>query len=381
MNSAAIQQKKIIAFVFSGLYVGGAEKFGIALANRFAEEGIPTFFILFEKIDSPYYRLIRPEITQIHIKRKSKYDLVFHKQFGRILEQNRITEVLFFCLKPLLFTRLLGSKPATGTNCYITLHSTIPVSYKEYLRTRILLGFARKSDKTVFICRNQRDYLERRYGYKPRNHAVIYNGVDTGYYNPKTFESTENKRELMRIPNDHKIILLVATLRPEKGHPDAIRALKLLHSQYPEHRHTHLVCTGGGPTTYMESLIRESENLGIRKYLHLEGNQPDVRPYFAIANLFTLASVSVETFSIAALEAMSFGLPLSLTRIGGAAEMIFEGLNGNLSEPGNPASIAACWNELLSKDLSREKIREKMIEHFSLDKTFQAYRHYLGFPA
>jgi glycosyltransferase involved in cell wall biosynthesis len=372
--------EKSIAFVFSGLYVGGAEKFGITLANRFAADGIRTFFILFEKIDSPYYRLIHPEITLIHVERKSKYDLVFHKKFEKILEQHRISDVLFFCLKPLLLTRLFAGKKSTGTNFHITLHSTIPVNYKEYLRTRILLGFVKKSDKTIFICRNQRDYVGSRYGFKPIKHTVIYNGVDTSYFNPKKFNPAVNKREQMGIPQNHKIILLVATLRPEKGHRDAIRALKHLHTHFPGQQHTHLVCTGGGPADYMESLIRESESLGVKQYVHLEGNQPDVRPYFSVANLFTLTSVSVETFSIAALEAMSFGLPISLTRIGGAAEMVFEGINGNLSEPGNPASIAASWNELLSKPLNRDKIREKMIELFSLDKTFRAYRQYLDYP-
>ncbi len=372
--------EKSIAFVFSGLYVGGAEKFGITLANRFAGEGIPTYFILFEKIDSPYYRMIHPGITQIHITRKSKYDLVFHKQFENTLKEHGISEVLFFCLKPLLLTRLFAARQPTGINFFVTLHSTIPVSYKEYLRTRILLGFVRDSDKTIFICRNQRDYVGSRYGFKPIKHTVIYNGVDTSYFNPKTFSPAVNKRERMGIPQNHKIILLVATLRPEKGHRDAIRALKHLHTHFPEHRHAHLVCTGGGPTDYMESLIRESESLGVREYVHLEGNQPDVRPYFAVADLFTLTSISVETFSIAALEAMSFGLPVSLTRIGGAAEMVFEGINGNLSEPGNPESIAGCWNKILSKDLNRDTIREKMTEHFSMDKTFQAYRRYLGFP-
>ena len=120
--------------------------------------------------------------------------------------------------------------------------------------------------------------------------------------------------------------------------------------------------------------------LELDEYVHFAGNQKDVRPYYEIATIFTLTSVSVETFSIAALEAMCYGLPISLTRIGGAEEMIIDDINGTLSEPGNPSSIAASWKKLLSMNINRDRIRELVINNFSLEKIYHHYRQELELP-
>jgi glycosyltransferase involved in cell wall biosynthesis len=80
----------------------------------------------------------------------------------------------------------------------------------------------------------------------------------------------------------------------------------------------------------------------------------------------------VETFSIAALEAMACGLPAVLTNIGGASEMISEGLNGFLCEP-EVADIAQKWSKALQFDFSAETIHEYISANFSAEKMIGEY--------
>jgi glycosyltransferase involved in cell wall biosynthesis len=65
---------------------------------------------------------------------------------------------------------------------------------------------------------------------------------------------------------------------------------------------------------------------------------------------------------------MSMGLTCVLTDVGGACEMVVEGMNGYLVEPQNPRHIAEGWMAAFqNKDhFEREKIRTWVIEHFSL---------------
>jgi glycosyltransferase involved in cell wall biosynthesis len=368
-----MQQKRKVAFIFSGLYVGGAEKFGITLANQFVRSGFPTYFILFQKLESPYYQLLDSGIEVIHIERKSKLDNLLHHRFHELLQTHGITDAFYFCLKPLLYTRLLARKRPTSTRFYITLHSTIPVNFKERIKTEILLRFVRKDDMTVFICNNQRIYFKNKYHFDPNNKQIIYNGVDTDHFKPESGVDRMRLRTEMGVTDEAKIILLVATLRPEKGHADALKALKRLFELQPLHSNTHLVCVGGGDGPYLTQLAELAMKLGIKKHVHFAGNQKNVRPYYLAADIFTLTSVSVETFSIAALEAMSFGLPLSLTDIGGASEMVYPGKNGLLSEAGNVDSIARSWMLLLDEKPDNDAIRRIALENFSIQKTFTAY--------
>jgi glycosyltransferase involved in cell wall biosynthesis len=67
-----------------------------------------------------------------------------------------------------------------------------------------------------------------------------------------------------------------------------------------------------------------------------------VRPLLAASDVVALPSTSVETFSLAALEAMALGRPVVLSDIGGAAEMVRPEENGFLFPAHDtPALVAA----------------------------------------
>jgi glycosyltransferase involved in cell wall biosynthesis len=102
------------------------------------------------------------------------------------------------------------------------------------------------------------------------------------------------------------------------------------------------------------------------------GNSNDVRKYYSIADAFTLTSSS-ETFSLAALEAMAYGLPCALTDVGGANEMIDENINGKLMRVNDIESISNSWHHVLNNGYNKTTIRNYVKNNFDSKNMLDAY--------
>lgn len=90
----------------------------------------------------------------------------------------------------------------------------------------------------------------------------------------------------------------------------------------------------------------------------ITGLQKEVRPFVAASDAVVLCSKTVETFSLAALEAMALGLPVVLSEIGGAAEMIRPGENGFLFPVGDTGALVDRLARLVD-----HRERERMDNH------------------
>ena len=83
----------------------------------------------------------------------------------------------------------------------------------------------------------------------------------------------------------------------------------------------------------------------------ITGLQQDVRPYVAACDVMTLCSVT-EAFSLSALEAMALGKPVVHSAVGGAAEMICPGHNGELFPVGDTGAYVDKLTVLADREVS-----------------------------
>ncbi|MBL7742104.1 MAG: glycosyltransferase [Chitinophagaceae bacterium] len=360
-----------VAFLIHGLVVGGAEKFFISLVNHFYQSGRNPLVILLSD-DNELFPEMDPGVNSIIIKRSFKYDLRVGRKIKAVLEENKIDTV--FCVGIFSFFLLKLYFPFNKKRkFFLSLHSTIPATTKEHLLNYVYFRSISGNDTVIFICNAQKDYLRKKYFFRPSRSLVIYNGINTSYFsvNQNGIEEKKKLKAQLAIPQNDKVIAKIARMFPEKGHTYGIDALEILHREY--NCKAHLLYVGSGDKDYEEQVKQHAQKSSVSGYVHFVPHQKDVRPFHHIADVFTLTSYSIETFSLAALEAMSSGLPCSLTNIGGAAEMIFEN-TGMLSQAKDPSSIAKTWFTLLQKDFDAQSLHDYVEANYSLDQMICNYK-------
>ena len=108
----------------------------------------------------------------------------------------------------------------------------------------------------------------------------------------------------------------------------------------------------------------------------------EIVPYYSAADLSILPSL-MEATSISCLEAMAAGLPIICSAVGGLPFLVQDGVNGFLSQPAEPESLAACLDRLLSADMtsmgaaSRQAVEEKFSWEAIATQTIAAYEQVL----
>jgi glycosyltransferase involved in cell wall biosynthesis len=177
-----------------------------------------------------------------------------------------------------------------------------------------------------------------------RDIAVVPNGIDIENYQNQAFAQERDTSE--------KRILFVGRLNPVKGVHYLLRAMKRVCEVLPDAK---LIIVGDGEEReHLESL---ADSLGIRDRVDFVGKVPHERipEYLCEADIFVLPSVS-EGFGIVILEAMSCGLPIVATRVGGVPDIIEEGVNGCLVESGDFQEMAKKILFLLDNRLLTDQI-------------------------
>ena len=149
-------------------------------------------------------------------------------------------------------------------------------------------------------------------------------------------------------PDGEPILMHLSNFRPVKRILDAVEIFALLREKMP----AKLVMIGDGPDRLpAEDLARAR---GVEKDVLFLGKQNGIREKLGQADLFLLPS-QLESFGLAALEAMACEVPVIATRAGGIPEVVEDRVDGYLVEPGDVKLAAKFAIDLLSRaDRGRE---------------------------
>jgi len=193
-----------------------------------------------------------------------------------------------------------------------------------------------KSNKIIAVSEFTRRELHQYYKVKDQKIHVIHNGVDINKFKPEDNKS-KAKKELGFKPDDITI-LSVGRLYARKGLFTLIESMPAVVRKFP---HAKFIVSGKGQSNEMKKLVMHAEKLGVINNIVFTGYYPDAKlpRLYQTADVFAF-STFYENLPFAVLEALSTGLPVVTTNVGGIPEMIENGKNGFLVQPFNSGELA-----------------------------------------
>lgn len=186
---------------------------------------------------------------------------------------------------------------------------------------------------------------------------VIPNFIDTSLYQRGDFACYKNQIA----PKGERVLCHISNFRPVKRVTDTIKIFK----EVLEHIPSKLILIGDGPDRgECERLTRE---LGLTEHVKFLGMQASFIELLSISDVFLLPSQS-ESFGLSALEAMSCGVPVVGSNIGGIPEVISHDECGFVAELGDTERMARYVTELLQNSKKwnafSENARKRAVEKF-----------------
>src|SRR5712672_3455254 len=149
-------------------------------------------------------------------------------------------------------------------------------------------------------------------------------------------------------PNGEPILMHLSNFRPVKRLTDVVEIFALVREKI----RAKLVLIGDGPDRSAAEYLVRKKKLG--RDVHFLGKRDRVYQYLGQADLFLLPS-DMESFGLAALEAMACEVPVVATNVGGLPEVVEHGIDGYLHEPGDVKEAGRYAIEILSRaDRGRE---------------------------
>jgi N-acetyl-alpha-D-glucosaminyl L-malate synthase BshA len=174
-------------------------------------------------------------------------------------------------------------------------------------------------------------------------------------------------------PNGEPIIMHLSNFRPVKRITDAVEIFAIVRAKMP----AKLVLIGDGPDRgAAEYLVRKKR---LQKDVFFLGKQNSVYEKLSSADLFLLPS-QLESFGLAALEAMACEVPVVATNVGGIPEVVTHGVDGFLTDPGDVKAAGQYALDILSRaDRGREMghlARKNAKSRFCANDVIPQYERY-----
>ena len=209
-----------------------------------------------------------------------------------------------------------------------------------------------QSDGVTSISNYLRDKTISAFGID-RPIETITNFVNCDVYKPIENDAEREKacqRRHFAEPGE-SILLHLSNFRPVKRVLDVVKIFALIANERP----AQLVLIGDGPDRSAAEFL--AHDLGIQGRVHFLGKQDRVSELLPLADLMLMPS-ELESFGLAALEAMACKVPSIATRVGGVPELIDDGVTGLLFPVGDVDAMAAGALSLLGDPARLNAMRE-----------------------
>lgn len=301
-----------ILYCITGLGIGGAEAVTIAIVNRMVIRGhqVALMYLTGEnkqdgridrKVQVIGLRMTKTLVGLLKAQRKTRQ---FIQEWCPDVVHGQMVHANLFC-------RMLR------------LHCKIPLlictEHSNNIEGRLRMWMYRLTDFLSDVNTNVSEEATRFFiqqkAFSVSKSRTVYNGIDL-----RKFVVCSEKREIIRrqhgIEKGDFLFLNVGRLTPAKDQRTLISAFQGVVMKYPT---VKLLIVGEGELR--EELEQQISHLNLEQQVILAGNQQHVEVYYNAADCFVLSS-AWEGFPMVLLEAMSCGLPVVTTNLGGCIEAV-----------------------------------------------------------
>jgi glycosyltransferase involved in cell wall biosynthesis len=367
-----LKRKLKIAVLATVTDFGGAEKVVLSLINGVnAElyELVPLIFSVPGKTGNPFLQHLHASGKTCCIITLDKYKMKYLNPPANFIEAYRLFKKNKFDLVHTHGYRadVLGVilSKITGTPVISTCHGFISTDAHLKLYNKLDRMVLRYADRVMAVSEEIKINLMRN-GLKDSRIEVVQNAVLINQNKEQCARNRQEKRRLLEISRTETLIGYVGRLTEEKGVKYLIEAFALLNQQYDQAK---LLIIGDGPQRKELQTLAGQARIG--KKVIFAGFMTDIDSWLPALDIFVLPSLTEGT-PMALLEAMSHGIPVIASAVGGVPEVIASETNGFLVPAGNPGQIMnairrVCENEILRKSISG-KARETISAEYDTTK-------------
>lgn len=208
---------------------------------------------------------------------------------------------------------------------------------------------------------------------------TIPNFVNCDVYKPINEEAQRNQARRRFAQPSEALLLHLSNFRPVKRVPDVVR----IFAEVSKEVAAQLVLVGDGPERSAAEWL--AHDLGIQSRVHFLGKQERVEELLAMADLLLMPS-ELESFGLAALEAMACKVPSIATCVGGVPELIDDGETGLLFPVGEVSAMARGAIALLTdkprlaamRDAGRRAAQQRFCASLVVPQYVKFYEQVLG---
>ncbi|WP_339728398.1 glycosyltransferase [uncultured Gimesia sp.] len=259
------------------------------------------------------------------------------------------------------FPHFYGSLAARRAKIPAIIHTRHGRRFGETLNERLQFALAsRIADRVVPVSDDTGKRCKQIGWLSDSKVTRIWNGIDVN-------------RFVFTGPADNLTAITVSRLSPEKDLVTMLEAAKLVVDAIPEFR---LMIVGNGPERTI--LEQKTADLHLESHVQFLGERNDIPSLLSQAGFYVSSSLT-EGISLTLLEAMSVGLPIVATAVGGTPEIVKQPDTGTLVPAADAAKLADAMRAMCRQKADwlqmGQQARERVEAHFNIRSMIKDYEN------
>lgn len=298
-------------------------------------------------------------VVRVPAKRKRTY----LSSVLRYLKKNRRFDFIQVDNRPHYMAKVKKAFPNTPVSLFLHSLTFVP-------KTSRISASLKKADLIIANSTSLKSKVSLRFSSQKQKIRTVYLCADTSRFKPPSQAERMRNRKRYRIGRSFAI-LFVGRVIPRKGIPVLIKATNIVRRKV---RKARVIIVGGGSRSYIRKLKSQARRLKVPATFLGKIPHKSIHRLYQAADCFVCPSQRHEAFGLVNVEAMSTGVPVVASNIGGIKEIINHGSNGYLVRNyRSPASFSRYILKIANKkgkagEMSRRG-RQSVKRRFSWGRT------------